>query len=435
MPKLYQIMNTTMKKETPPTIGIEAFANCPPSELWRCLVSRNRQAGVSLGEHGKGPLSQDSLEKGYLQGVFSGLEFILAELSSKTPKKLDADFLLELHKRTTANVFEEVPIPDVLETRFVPIDHNYRDITGTGFRINIDQNNPGNNATVKGIRELVVEFKEGYSYFVKIGEVKTELKSEAEILAAIANGDIVAIESRPLPSLSPQQIRQSVIDRVNQILLVYQNMPKSTEDEILEATAITIRSLEVLHPFKDANCRTLNLLRQFILMQNGLFPRVITNNDRIDAYAISELVEEMRQGKQTFHNIISGLSDLKQFNVVNESGKTPYQQFNEHYFQSLSCPIGNKPILCGLVAKHLLQQIPSFNKLHPKRQASITKKLSSQLIAKESWTPAQLDELRELFVQYCRPTRSFSLTHSFSTIRQKSKTSLTNATHPQKISL
>ncbi|MBX9585704.1 MAG: hypothetical protein K2X50_00455 [Gammaproteobacteria bacterium] len=373
--------------------GIESFSECPPCELWRCLVSRNRQAGVSKNISAKGPLSQDILEPGYLQGAFSGLEFILQSLSSSEPTILDADFLLALHSHTTANVFEEVPIENELDTKFIPLDQNYRNITGAGFKINIDPNNPGQNATPAGINELINEFKNGYSRFVRIDGKKMELSTTEEVLTALENGHIVSIESRPLPNLTPDEIRQSVISYVNLVFEEHHRLPKETEEQKLYAIAKTIRTLEVFHPFKDANCRTMNLLRQYLLAINHLPPSVISNNDRIDGFSLEELVHEIQQGFLIYSNIKNQITE----------NNSDYSLINNSFLSIKSCPIGKKPTLCGIVSKFILNEIEGFKKAPRKKQEKLLNYLTSVLSEQDSWSSLELNKLKRKFSVLCKP--------------------------------
>ncbi len=405
-------------KKTP--FGIESLSECPPSELWRCLISRNRQVGVSKSISSKGPLSQDILEPGYLQGVFSGLEFILQNLSSSEPTILDSNFLLALHCHTTSNVFEEVPIENELNTKFIPVDQNYRDITGAGFKINIDPNNPGQNATPAGINELINEFKNGYSRFVRIDGNKIELSTTEEVLTALENGHIVSIESRPLPNLTPEQIRQSVIDYVNLVFVEYYRLPKETEEQKLYAIAKTIRTLEVFHPFKDANCRTMNLLRQYLLAINHLSPSVITNNDRIDGFSLEELCQETQLGFHIYSNIKNEIAE----------NNSDYSLINKAFHTIKSCPIGKKPMLCSIVSKFILNEIDGFNKAPRKKQEKLLKYLSSLLSEQDSWSPLELDKLKRKFTVLCNPIIPSCIISSNSKKRLLSKTPI-NSTVPQ----
>ncbi len=80
-----------------------------------------------------------------------------------------------------------------------------------------------------------------------------------------------------------------------------QNIKKAkTDDEKLLAIASCISQIERLHPFYDGNCRTMLILTNKLLMQNGLPPCIYENPNRIDMFSNAEIVNEIKKGQALF---------------------------------------------------------------------------------------------------------------------------------------
>ncbi len=73
-----------------------------------------------------------------------------------------------------------------------------------------------------------------------------------------------------------------------------------TEDKKLNAVAKCVIELERLHLFRDANCRTLVLVLNKLLMQNVLKPVILKNPNVIEFYSTHQLVDEIKLGQKCF---------------------------------------------------------------------------------------------------------------------------------------
>lgn len=70
-----------------------------------------------------------------------------------------------------------------------------------------------------------------------------------------------------------------------------------TEDEKLLAIADCVSQIEIVHPFYDGNCRTMIVLTNKLLLQNGLSPCIFENPNRIDMFSKAEIVNEIKKGQ------------------------------------------------------------------------------------------------------------------------------------------
>lgn len=64
-----------------------------------------------------------------------------------------------------------------------------------------------------------------------------------------------------------------------------------------------VKTLELIHPFRDANCRSFYALLNLMLLQNHLPPTVLEDPNRLDGYTEEELVDEVIQGMLNFAHI------------------------------------------------------------------------------------------------------------------------------------
>lgn len=75
----------------------------------------------------------------------------------------------------------------------------------------------------------------------------------------------------------------------------------SADDEKLLAIANCVSQIEKLHPFYDGNCRTMLILTNKLLLQNGLSPCIYENPNRIDMFSKEQIVDEIKRGQVLFN--------------------------------------------------------------------------------------------------------------------------------------
>ncbi|TNF67521.1 MAG: hypothetical protein EP298_06960 [Gammaproteobacteria bacterium] len=94
-----------------------------------------------------------------------------------------------------------------------------------------------------------------------------------------------------------------VSELVNSILEQYHSniSASQTEDDKLTAIINMAQSLERLHPFTDANCRTLCMvLLNLELIKNGLLPSLQDNPNLFESLPATDLVNKIKEGQQRF---------------------------------------------------------------------------------------------------------------------------------------
>ncbi len=358
------------RTEVPLHRGMGGYERCPPSELWRLELDRNRQIGVNPTPNRLvKPNTFDQKDAGYLRGCFSGFEFVLAAIQQEEPLKLDSTFLQNLHKACVSGLTRDVPMEGASDPwmfQSVPINSDFRSFTGSGYSILVDPAAVDQNATEEGVKELVEEFHHtNLNTFVEVerisGEPKvTELRSYAEIITEIQSGKTVAIQSRERKGESPQSIQKEVTDSIDELFHRYGVQIRQAgddQDKILHAIATLIRGIEVIHPFEDGNCRVLNKLMNILLIKNHLHPSVLTNPNRIDGFSVNQLVGEIKQGMKNFDNICNGQSD----NEIQGKAQ-PYSKIDEDVVNMRCCYVQNNPNVTRVVAinivKSTLRTIP-----------------------------------------------------------------------------
>jgi len=72
-------------------------------------------------------------------------------------------------------------------------------------------------------------------------------------------------------------------------------------DVKLRAIALCCRSLEQLHPFPDGNARTIGVLvLNKLLLEQGLPPAALEDANRLDAYSVAEVMQDIKEGQERF---------------------------------------------------------------------------------------------------------------------------------------
>ena len=106
----------------------------------------------------------------------------------------------------------------------------------------------------------------------------------------------LALLSPPLSRPQNKAKADTIIDHYRQAL------PRAaTENAKLAEIAKCVQRLEQAHLFMDGNARTTGfLVLNKLLLENGFSPAMIADPNRFDAFSINELVQEIRQGQETF---------------------------------------------------------------------------------------------------------------------------------------
>jgi hypothetical protein len=143
-----------------------------------------------------------------------------------------------------------------------------------------------------------------------IGKAKNILELAKAIFDSVSDeyfGKEV-IEIRMI-STQNEKTEESLLQETQRFIkCFYQSLYTATSDvDKLYAIAALVQSLEQLHPFLDANCRTLCMaLCNHLLLVNGFPPAIFYDPNCFDCFSRSELVEAMIQGMENTIELIRG---------------------------------------------------------------------------------------------------------------------------------
>jgi hypothetical protein len=110
------------------------------------------------------------------------------------------------------------------------------------------------------------------------------------------------------------QVKKYIEEIMTHLLIeFYTNMQKKpiTPIEKLKLIISLVRDMEQLHPFPDANCRTLCMLYlNDLLITNGFPPAILRDSNRFDGCTIDELLKDVIEGMRNTLDIQGGKKDL-----------------------------------------------------------------------------------------------------------------------------
>ncbi len=259
------------------------FSDFPHQELWRLFIDGVKQQN----EHGW--LDYEMREPDFILAMVSGFKYIKHSITMP----LNITLLKILHAECSSNVIS-------LDSSHSP--GRIRDMTDNGFRLTLNEN-----ASILGLIQLNAEidgssFSELYNHRFNMFSLKSCL-IEKEVEKILKN--------------------------------YHQNILFSTHEEAhLYSIIELIIKLERLHPFRDANCRTLCiLLLNRELIKNGFSPVILDNPNRFNGYSRDELRNEIVEGMLQFQRVKSGDSSALGINTKDIARlirtKQKYHSFTE----------------------------------------------------------------------------------------------------------
>lgn len=285
----------------------KTFENFPILAVWRLLIDSNRQDE-------KGPKGFDEKEPGYLENMQAGLNFVLESIG----EPLSAKYIQVLHDKCVK--YTKVLEPDNTLSSFK-----------SGYRVAVSEfslisRGKNKNFTEKGLTEFLAKSKQDDYYCVAMSNIEqptTKLTSENNtydnIISLIEAGNSLVISIGNLNRKSPQQRKEELQNHLDKIVKQYEQDIKKAKNDEQKITAIVtcIHELEILHPFEDANCRTICvLLLTKLLIEQGLKPTIVKNPNRFDAFAVSELCDEVMLGMSKFTMYTTGEETDKDKGVI-----------------------------------------------------------------------------------------------------------------------
>jgi len=125
-----------------------------------------------------------------------------------------------------------------------------------------------------------------------------------------------------LKSDSSIEVKEAVKKRLEPVFALYFNSIRTSKsnDERLGAISIFLRSITIFHIFPDGNLRTVLLLLNKLLVQNGL-PTAILDDPNVFGgyYGTSEMIGEIKKG---MFNFMEAAQDFKYDRVIYDSFQT-----------------------------------------------------------------------------------------------------------------
>ncbi|MBI2785556.1 MAG: hypothetical protein HYX60_04300 [Legionella longbeachae] len=250
-------------------------------------------------------------EQGSLKAILQGWVLVIELLQNEiNPFEANIDNLKKLHSTVTANVgFDRKIRSGEFKTENIIYQGDVKERS--------IYNTPKCNLSKQGILELIAKS----NYFNNYPEIDSPLKNCLHIdpqpknlddFNRLLDEDKLHLEFGlcMTDQQSPVNLQEQLHKKTEAILDQYKHNiqhAKSTDDK-LSTIVDCIRSLEVLHPFADANCRTICVLfLNTLLMSEGFLPAIVLNPNKFDGYAIHELVEMVKVGIKNTENLSKGI--------------------------------------------------------------------------------------------------------------------------------
>lgn len=241
------------------------FEDFPRQDIWRFFID-----GV-LQRKETGWVDFEKREPGYLKACSKAFVYTLENSRSL----LSVDILKSIHEQISTDV-------DNLNTKTKPGE--FRDNSVIHFNLNLASgDNDEYNLSPSGLVELL-ENPEHPAYYLNQKNDHLEIFSYAK---------------------SAEEIE---VDVVNAIDAYHEaNSQEKDAKALLRNIATLIREVERIHPFGDANCRTICMvLLNRELIYHGFMPAILQDPNRFDGLTVDECVTEIIQGMNNFQDIKQG---------------------------------------------------------------------------------------------------------------------------------
>lgn len=288
--------------------ALDAF---PTSELWRLGMEVTRQnEGPEAFHRGDRP------EPGYMLGIQNAYAYIMGNI--EVP--LNANMLATIHDLCVQNISE-----DYIEKN----ETSFRDDSTAGYSVELIEMDPRRGYFSKqGFIELFNKIKQQEKtndgkvrFFLEMGQGRdppeeVEITADPEeIYNKLVHNEDVAVyfySRREKPFYLKARVQQYIDD-------FYLDIAKATTNEQkLDRIILLVKDLEQLHPFPDANGRTISMIAlNKLLIDYGFSPVMLDNPNRIDGMSThlsgvpSELRQEILTGMKNFNDYT--LSNLRLF--------------------------------------------------------------------------------------------------------------------------
>jgi hypothetical protein len=285
----------------------------PAQEAWRLCVD---QSAVGDGLHAG--LRFDN-EPGYMAGMYRALAQMV--LQDAQGIDLGAGSFVDLHDTAVHGVFAKGTLVQGLERGCSSTLHAIEGFTapGAGFPASLQGRGVTDALHVAGPGlEGIEQIRKGLRLPEDTSAVPLTVGGNAsekgleELQAGgepwchvsqqvvMGNGRLAstpALHTRPKTAAELMGRIQACLDECRKDCTAAAEDP----DVKLRAIALCCRNLEQLHPFPDGNARTIGVLvLNKLLLEQGLPPAALENANRLDAYSVAEVMQEIRVGQGRF---------------------------------------------------------------------------------------------------------------------------------------
>ena len=289
-----------------------AFDGFPTKELWRLVI--DGQDHETRGKYGY------ENEPGYLAGCFNMLTCMLKRRREEQP--LDSDFLITLHDTAAQsthlscaihadqsfrqgigpNSFPLVPGSNLSEEGWEEIKDNMH--PESELLHQLTNNRPTMDIPVQlkdQYSKISVEFRYDYDQWMTNKEVTYNARFQCE-------GNNLYNEDG---KKNIERIKANIQTLIDQCYAALEQA--GTQEAKEKAITLYMAKIERMHPFPDANLRTIafgaiNMLR----LEQGLLPLVWEDPNQLDGFSSKELVKIQQQGAarfQSFKTVVGHLPD------------------------------------------------------------------------------------------------------------------------------
>ena len=218
---------------------------------------------------GNAEYSYDIAEPGYLAGTLRGLD----RLFGKLPARMDAGFVEQLHDLLVGGAMRSAP-----SAVAVPFEPGLRD--GNIYSFGVQR---GRNLTDAGAAELA-QLDRKFSFLEELTRDKDHLMA-------------ARVWALPVSKQELSARLQSLMDTYHASIEQCSSLPMAAREGAQSlAIAILCSSIERLHPFKDGNARTVNLLHYMLERQCGHALSAIDPN-HFDGHSAQEMAATLQRNK------------------------------------------------------------------------------------------------------------------------------------------